>query len=603
MPLQGDNREDRRLDIIFSQLLRTNNQCNSAQVRSVNTMIAQRTDNIEAIDHDICSIQFKINELMNSMKDLKDARLQEKKEIGRCKYILSPLRLLPPELLTEIFKYTVTVYRPSHRSESPLALAHVCSAWRDAVFGCSDFWNELKLLVGPHTKASPGVFSERVASWYGHSNSSHPLRLSIWIAGTPKDHIVLADLSQSIVAFSPRLVKLSLDFMFKNYDALIPFLCLPPDSFPALESLRLLAYHTYPIPEADEPNDTTLLPPATVFAAAPCLRTLYLSIPSHLLADPTNLRFPWAQLTHLEIDYGITFSTFTHILFQRTLHLQTALFARISSFPDRFAPAPPPPMIPSTPQTFPHLKHLRLSVMFIDPLAVTPTMVNVLPLLRVPNLQTLEVSSEYGTFPVYALLPHLAEPGGTAEWRALSLREVVLCHVEVEVAELVGFLERCTAVEKLGLFVESVSPNEILRRMKEMVRFSHLREFRFVFSLQDAQGEDVRGVGKDFGALVAEWTKCGGGRRLRKVALYVLSLLKNLDKEVLRAMGEDVRAATLLGDEEYGAAAHGDDRVSVRTARKSRLNVKVEEMDSLSQVQTMFGLQKNSHYDEDDYLS
>ncbi|KAF5372651.1 hypothetical protein D9615_009824 [Tricholomella constricta] len=598
----GDNREGGGLDIIFSKLLRTNNRCNSAQVRSVNTMIAQRTDNIEAIDHDICSIQFKINELMNSRRDLMDARLQEKKEIGRCKYILSPLRLLPPELLKEIFKYTVTVCRPSHRSGSPLALAHVCSAWRDAVFGCSDFWNELKLLVAPHTKASPGVFSERVASWYGHSNSSRPLRLSVWIEGTPKDHIVLADLWQSIIAFSPRLVKLSLDFMFKNYDALIPFLCLPPDSFPALESLRLLAYHTYPIPEADEPNDTTLLPPATVFAAAPCLRTLYLSIPSHLLADPTNL-LPWEQLTHLEINDIITFSTFTHILFQRTLHLQTAIFACISSYPERFAPAPPPPMIPSTPQTFPHLKHLRLSVMFIDPFVGMPTMVDVVPLLRVPNLQTLEVSSEHGMFPAYALLPHLAGPGGTTEWRALSLREVVLCHVELEVAELVGFLERCTGVEKLGLFVPIVSPNEILRQMKEMGLFSCLREFQFVFSLQDAEGEDMRGVGKDFGALVAEWTKCGGGRRLRKAALYVLSPRDKSDKEVLRAMGEDVRAATLLVDAEHDAGAHGDDRVSARTARESGLNLKVEEMGSFSQVRTMFGLQKDNHYDEDNYLS
>ncbi|KAF5378824.1 hypothetical protein D9615_006840 [Tricholomella constricta] len=250
----GDTRKDGGLDIISSTLLRTNHQCNSTQVCSVKMMIAQKTDNIEAIDYDILSIQFKINELINSIKALKDSRLQEKKEISFYKYILSPIRLLPHELLTRIFKYTVTVFRPSHRSESPLTLAHVCSSWRDTVFGCSYFWNQLELFVPPHTKASLG-FNERVASWYGHSSSSQRLRLSVRIEGTPEDRDVHADLSQSIAAFSSRLGKLSLNFMSENYDALAPFLCLPPDSLPALEALCLLT------PADDGLNDTHVLPP------------------------------------------------------------------------------------------------------------------------------------------------------------------------------------------------------------------------------------------------------------------------------------------------------------------------------------------------------
>ncbi|KAF5373976.1 hypothetical protein D9615_009911 [Tricholomella constricta] len=406
----GDTREDGGLDIISSTLLRTNHQCNSTQVCSVKMMIAQRTDNIKAIDYDILSIQFKINELMNSIKALKDSRLQEKKEISFCKYILSPIRLLPPELLTRIFKYTVTVFRPSHRSKSALALAHVCSAWRDAVFGCSYFWNQMELLVAPHTKASPGPrFSERVASWYGHSSSSQPLRLSVRIEGTPEDCDVLADLSQSITAFSPRLVKLSLDFMSENYDALAPFLCLPPDSLPALESLCLLAS------EADE--DTPILPPTNVFAAAPCLRTLYLSIPSYLLTDPTRLRLPWTQLTRLEIANTITLSTFTDVLFQCAPHLRSARFACINGLNDRFGPEMP--RLPSAPQIFPCLEYLHLSVFWIGPRPGTLSIVDVLPLLRLPNLQTLQVNCTPAFFPMYALLPALAEPGGTAEARSL----------------------------------------------------------------------------------------------------------------------------------------------------------------------------------------
>ncbi|KAF5379542.1 hypothetical protein D9615_006662 [Tricholomella constricta] len=600
MPLQCDNREDGGLDIISSTLLRTNHQCNSAQIRSLNTIIAQRTDNIKAIDHGIGSIQIKINELMNSMKALKYARLQEEKDISCCNYILSPIRLLPPELLTNIFKYTVTMCRPSHRSESPLALAHVCSAWRDAVFGSSDFWNGLKLLVAPCTKVSSGVFSERVGSWYGRSNSSHPLWLSVWIRGTPKDPDVLADLSQSIAAFSPRFVKLSLDFMYKNYDALAPFLCLPPETLPALESLRLLAGDTYRTTEVDEPNDTpTLLPLTTVFAAAPRLRTLYLSIPCRLLTDPTNLRLPWAQLTHLEIANEITLSTFTQILFQRALHLHSAVFAYISSLDD--PSASPPLIIPSTPQEFPHLKHLHLTVLWRRLHAGTPSIVSILRMLRLPNLQTLEVSCDHATFPAYALLPHLAEPGGTAEGRAMSLREIILCHVEVGAAELVGFLGRCTGVEKLGLFTGRVSPNEILRQMKKMGQFPRLREFMFVFSPDYAEGEDIRGVVKDFGALVAEWTKSGGGRRLRKAGLYVFSPLDDLDEEVLRAMGEDVRAAALLGDAERDVNAHGDDRVSAHTAWESRLSVQVEEKGTFGEVRMMFGIQRDGDYDEDYY--
>ncbi|KAF5372315.1 hypothetical protein D9615_009228 [Tricholomella constricta] len=587
MPLQGD---DDGLNNISNTLLHTNHRCDSAQVRSVNAMIVQRSDNIKAIDHNVWSIQLKINELMNSIKALKEARLQEKKEISCCEYILSPIRLLPHELLMKIFKYTVTVCHPSRSSKSPLALTHVCSTWRNVLSG-SDFWNELELFVMPSTKASPGVFSERVASWYGHSSSSHPLRLSVWIGGTPKDFDVQADLSQSIAAFSPRFVKLSLNFEFGNYDALAPFLCLPSDSLPALESLCLLAGTNE---EAVEPGDTPpLLPPTAVFAAAPRLHTLYLSVPSRLLTDLTRLCLPWTQLTHLIIANAITLSAFTHVLFQCAPRLRSARFACISIAADHSDPAPRPPRLPSVPQTFPCLEHLSLSVLFCATRPGTPSILNVLQLLRLPNLQTIKVSSEYDTFPAYALLHHLAEPGSTAYGRAFSLKEIVLCHVKMEAAELVEILGRFTGVEKLGLFVRSASPNVILRRMKEMGWLLHLREFSFVFLPEDAEGKDMRGVGKDFGALVAEWTKCGGGRRLQKAGLYAFG---DLGQEVVRAMAEDVRAAALFGDAEYGTSVLGDDRVRAHAVREPRLDLEVEMKHYFDDVTTMFGFSDEELY-------
>ncbi|KAJ7117462.1 hypothetical protein C8R44DRAFT_563798, partial [Mycena epipterygia] len=78
-----------------------------------------------------------------SLRASLDALLQERNpldaEIRKHEGALSPLRRMPTELLSLIFKYTLPPHTPGARS-GPWVIGAVCSRWRTIVLSQPNLW-------------------------------------------------------------------------------------------------------------------------------------------------------------------------------------------------------------------------------------------------------------------------------------------------------------------------------------------------------------------------------------------------------------------------------------------------------------------------------
>lgn len=91
------------------------------------------------------------------------------------KACLSPVRRLPPELIAEIFQFTLKPLNIPTATESPLLLCQICSRWRDIAISLSSLWSNIYLnLYGhPATKVLP-----LLRLWLDRAKTS-PIRMRI----------------------------------------------------------------------------------------------------------------------------------------------------------------------------------------------------------------------------------------------------------------------------------------------------------------------------------------------------------------------------------------------------------------------------------------
>ncbi|KAJ7587983.1 hypothetical protein C8J56DRAFT_755784, partial [Mycena floridula] len=61
---------------------------------------------------------------------------------------ISPVRSIPPEILTEIFSRCITErYNPSSRSAIPRILSQVCSSWRALAISSPALWTSINIFA------------------------------------------------------------------------------------------------------------------------------------------------------------------------------------------------------------------------------------------------------------------------------------------------------------------------------------------------------------------------------------------------------------------------------------------------------------------------
>ncbi|KAJ7136531.1 hypothetical protein C8R43DRAFT_955754 [Mycena crocata] len=236
-----------------------------------------------------------------------------------------PMDTLPVELLAEIFMH----YRRliSRRGvDQVLLLGSVCLRWRDVAWYLKALWSK------PHFELGPAFFlqdmgdhmvdprTQQMLAWLRRATGSMVAQLTVRIT-VDLNYSMVPVLGRFLptVSSSVRVLRLEL-----SQPQLAPLFGDDAPVFPHLESLSLrVAFpdHDFHWPWAKGLTTT-----------APQLRSLVLrNLRTHVTPFPTSpelaltTAFPWAQLTNVDLAFGLTSSNWLGIFYQCTT-LRTARF-------------------------------------------------------------------------------------------------------------------------------------------------------------------------------------------------------------------------------------------------------------------------------------
>ncbi|KAF7297571.1 F-box domain-containing protein [Mycena kentingensis (nom. inval.)] len=233
-------------------------------------------------------------EIAGTLAHVKRLRQRKRDMLIDLNRVQSPLlRLLPPEIITEIFFHTLpanpTIPRPKL---APILLTHVCRTWRDIALSCSPFWSTIcaaDILYGypnPNLLAMLNAFLER-SKTIPLSVSLVPPRSDFPHNRRMFDGRARTELFTTLRRTSHRWSELEI---VRPYGEM-PLLLRADEgwAFPLLRKLSLVS----PL-GSRPPNDH---PPLSNLTEAPALREV------HMMGfSPRKLSLPWGQLTKVSLD-------------------------------------------------------------------------------------------------------------------------------------------------------------------------------------------------------------------------------------------------------------------------------------------------------------
>lgn len=241
-------------------------------------------------------------------------RITLRERIDRCRIALAPgyIRLLPPEILSEIFRYCLPESSRPDTLTAPLLLCCVSSVWRDVAHSTRDLWNHLDFTsqLQPGLRnfiqlaPSSGLSISPLHCWISHSQKSQLSLSFVNLDG----HTLLDVISTVLLPHVADLFDLEIRLpLLIAHGPFQNFFSLPPHT---LESLKFLTL-TQGVPKAH----------VTVFQLAPRLTHLSLdgidfAVNPYESGDIPTLQptFPWPQITHLSIGQCLEFEVWLSVL-------------------------------------------------------------------------------------------------------------------------------------------------------------------------------------------------------------------------------------------------------------------------------------------------
>ncbi|KAK6996923.1 hypothetical protein R3P38DRAFT_3068506 [Favolaschia claudopus] len=161
----------------FVQHLGTNYCPLDDEVLEIRSLIAEPTRQLLVLDEEISQLQKSIEKLTDKRKTLSGY-------IEEHKALISPIRRIPQDVLSEIFFACL----PTHRncvmttSEAPLLLGRVCSSWRTLSLSTPRLWATLHITQPGGSGASNESITQRFEAmkmWLGRSGQC-PLSISVY---------------------------------------------------------------------------------------------------------------------------------------------------------------------------------------------------------------------------------------------------------------------------------------------------------------------------------------------------------------------------------------------------------------------------------------
>lgn len=265
----------------FRHLTHSNVVPSEVEVREVETIISREV-------HELSVLEPKIKELQASLDKLLQERAQRSAYLKAFKVTLSPVRRLPPELVSAIFRLACSEryplpppsdFRPPH-----LTVSQICSGWRKVALGLSRLFPWNRVLLCSEDKKGPTTVNEarlqHIETFLSHAGS---LPLDIQLIDRWEDHSLFNKI------LLPRVGQCSKIDLCVGPKPIQLLSKLPPGSLDLLESLRI------------DCQSYDWIPTPVIALYSPNLRRLVLERFKHLL--PLNVSFPRLTYLRVECDY------------------------------------------------------------------------------------------------------------------------------------------------------------------------------------------------------------------------------------------------------------------------------------------------------------
>ncbi|KAJ7465295.1 hypothetical protein FB451DRAFT_433857 [Mycena latifolia] len=315
----------------------------------------------------LTSLDAEIAELRTRLKVLTSLRNTRREIVKKLRTITSPLRLLPPEILSLIFmecpraEVTETIKNPSPRL-APLLLVQICSRWRQIAMDTSALWTEFQLVSVRRNKPRDTGLLTRWAA------NASPLPVSLAV------ECHYPDLLQHAFAQIRRFNALRLQLFPASVCALGA-----QDSSDGLdvEDLRVDIADRYL---------NTRTGSYSAFANSPSLRSFTLKCyNAPQLSNLLKFSLPWSQLTNMHISESLSIACL--IVFMQCTNLVNCKFGMLETWDDNGA-------LPVNPATFPFLTNAHFTFECFNHW----TMHRFLPPLIFPSLKHLVLESSDETW-------------------------------------------------------------------------------------------------------------------------------------------------------------------------------------------------------------
>jgi hypothetical protein len=241
-----------------------------------------------------------IAHLENRLRTLYEQYRDSHAKVQRYQAVLSPVRLLPPELVRRIFLFCIgdsAVEVPPFPNTPPLSLAQICSGWREVALATPELWKNITF-SGDSTHGIAN-FKNLAQLWLSRCHTT-PASLTFSLrCQTAIDNLLL----DVIAPYSTSIEALELHLDTALFAAFADF---PPEAFPRLRRIR---FYGSRIEGHSSRGGLRLWDPVTVpFQFAPQLTDVFISIPETKI-DLEDLNLPWSQLSSLHLAESIVTST------------------------------------------------------------------------------------------------------------------------------------------------------------------------------------------------------------------------------------------------------------------------------------------------------
>jgi len=149
----------------------------------ISSLIKEKCAELIQLQNAITAQETKLYDRESSLSQGCDKRLTQLKmqrttiyaNLEHLRSLLCPIRLLPVELLSEIFTLSSDPVGSPSLSNPIFAVSHVCSSWRNIAIHKSELWSSLRL-EHVHFATRPDGVIPLAGLWLGRSGD-HPLRL------------------------------------------------------------------------------------------------------------------------------------------------------------------------------------------------------------------------------------------------------------------------------------------------------------------------------------------------------------------------------------------------------------------------------------------